>query len=79
VRFTRDGDAFVASLPLPGADAQHLDVAKLDEDLVVTTPSRRRRLRLPRRFAALSLAEARLVGPSLEVRFARPAQGEEAR
>ena len=79
VRFTRDGDEFVASVPLPGADAQHLDVAKLDDDLVVTTPARRRRLRLPRRYAALSLTEARLVGPTLEVRFARPAQGSEGR
>lgn len=71
VRFERDGDDFVATLPLPGADARQLDVAKLDDDLVVTTPARRRRVRLPRRFAALSLAEARLVGPSLVVRFAR--------
>ena len=77
VRFERDGDEFVATLPLPGADPAHLDVAKLDEDLVITTPARRRLVRLPRRFAALSLAEARLSGASLVVRFAR--EGAEAR
>ena len=78
VRFERDGDEFVAVVPLPRAEAQQLDVAKLGEDLVVSTASRRRAIRLPRRLAALSLKGARLAGPSLLVRFARAAEGEAA-
>jgi len=70
VRFARDGDELVASLPLPGADPTQIDVAKLDDELVITMPTRRRRLRLPRRFASLLLAGARLDGGSLLVRFA---------
>jgi arsenite/tail-anchored protein-transporting ATPase len=73
VRFARDGDELVASLPLPGVDPTQLDVAKLGDELVITMPTRRRRLHLPRRFAALSLAGARVDGGSLLVRFARDA------
>jgi len=71
LRFERDGDDYLAIVPLPNASAEDLDVAKLDEDLVIRTASRRRSIRLPRRIALLSLAEARLVDQSLRVRFAR--------
>ena len=71
VRFARSGRDFVAIVPLPHADPRTLDVAKHDDALVVSTPARRRRVRLPRRLAALSLAEARLEGGSLVVRFAQ--------
>ena len=77
VRFTRSGRDYLAIVPLPHADARTLDVAKLEDDLVVTTPARRRRVKLPRRLAAFSLAEARLEGASLVVRFA-PAPAPEA-
>jgi arsenite-transporting ATPase len=73
LRFARDGAGYVAIIPLPHVDAGALDVAKLDDDLVVSTPARRRRVRLPRRLAALSLAEARLDAGSLVVRFEKPA------
>jgi arsenite-transporting ATPase len=79
VRFERDGDGYLAIVPLPQADAQRLDVAKLDDDLVISTPARRRRVRLPRRYAALSLQEAKLAGGSLVVRFARATGAAEAR
>lgn len=77
LRFERDGADFVAVVPLPNASPRDLDVAKLEEDLVIRTASRRRSIRLPRRIAELSLAEARLTGASLRVRFRRaPAEAE---
>jgi len=75
VRFGREGAFYTASVPLPGADAARLDVHKIDDELTITTGVRRRLILLPRRFAPLSLASARLAGPSLEVRFERPAAG----
>ena len=77
VRFSRDGETYLATIPLPGADPARLDVAKLDDELTITAGLRRRQLKLPRRIAPLSLASARLEGPSLVVRFTRPPGGEE--
>jgi arsenite-transporting ATPase len=71
IHFERDGDAYLAVLPLPGARADELDVAKIDDDLIITTPSRRRTLKLPRRIASLDLSGAKLEGAELRVRFAR--------
>ncbi len=71
------GAGVVAALPLPGADPARLAVAKLDDELTITTGTRRRILRLPRRVAALDLAAARLEGPTLLVRF-EPAAGDAA-
>jgi arsenite-transporting ATPase len=74
VRFERDGTGgYRAIVPLPRADREGLDVVKIDDDLVVTTGARRRAIRLPRRVAPLSLAEARVDGDSLVVRFLRRA------
>lgn len=67
--FRREGRAYVAVLPLPGADPAQLDVAKIDDELTVTVGVRRRIVRLPRRFAPLDLRAARLDGGMLEVRF----------
>jgi arsenite-transporting ATPase len=78
VRFSRDGESYLAIVPLPGADPARLDVTKIDDELTITTGVRRRMLKLPRRIAPLSLASAKLEGPSLVVRFVRPAGGTEA-
>jgi arsenite-transporting ATPase len=75
VRFGREGEAYTAVIPLPGAEADQLDVVKVDDELTITTGLRRRILKLPRRIAPLALAAARLDGGSLVVRFARPAAG----
>jgi len=69
VRFERDAGEYVARLPLPGADPARLDVAKVEDELTITTGLRRRSLKLPRRLARLDLASARLEGPSLRVAF----------
>jgi arsenite-transporting ATPase len=59
VRFARDATGYRVDLPLPHAERAALDVAKLDDELVVRSAGRRRALKLPRRLAALSLASAR--------------------
>ena len=73
VRFERDPKGYRAVVPLPLGDPADVDVVKLDDDLIVTTGVRRRAIRLPRRIAPLSLAEARLEDTSLLVRFERGA------
>jgi len=71
VEFEREAGGYVVSLPLPGADPALLDVAKVDDELVVRAGPLRRALRLPRRIAPLDLAGARLVDDRLRVRFSR--------
>jgi len=70
----RDG-AFAVELPLPHARREELDVAKLDDSLLVRAGSLRRAIPLPRRLARLSLASARLDAGRLIVRLA-PAPAE---
>jgi arsenite-transporting ATPase len=71
VVFRRDGDAYLAVVPLPGADPAQLEVAKVEDELTITTGLRRRSLKLPRRMASLVLEAARLDGTSLKVRLRR--------
>jgi arsenite-transporting ATPase len=78
VRYAREGTSYLAMVPLPGAEAARLDVVKLDDELTITSGLRRRILKLPRRIAPLSLASAKLEGPSLVVRFAPAAEAGEA-
>ena len=73
VRFVREGAEYLAIVPFPNADPHHLDVVKVDDELTITTGSRRRSLKLPRRFVPLGLAAARLDGPSMKVAFSREA------
>jgi arsenite-transporting ATPase len=78
VRFAREGADYVAVVPLPGAASDALDVTKIEDELIVTTPARRRALKLPRRMASLHLSAARLEGGSLLAHFTR-APAEEVR
>ncbi len=71
VRFRKEGDGYRAEVPLPHAERESLDVAKLADELLITTGARRRALALPRRIAALDLAGARLEPEGLVVRFER--------
>jgi len=73
VRFMREGSEYLAIVPLPNADPHHLDVVKVDDELTITTGSRRRSLKLPRRFVPLYLTAARLDGPWMKVVFSREA------
>jgi arsenite/tail-anchored protein-transporting ATPase len=80
VRFERTRGAYWVRVPMPGVDPARLEVAVVDGDLVISTPARRRRLALPRRFAPLQLRAARVDGGTLHVRFERdvPARAAEA-
>jgi len=71
VRFRRDGSKYIAVVPLPHADPEHLDVAKIEDELTITTDSRRRSFKLPRRFASLELQSARIEGSTMRVEFGR--------
>ncbi|HKA14635.1 MAG TPA: TRC40/GET3/ArsA family transport-energizing ATPase [Myxococcota bacterium] len=71
VRFARERGAYWVRVPVPGVDPARLDVAVVGGDLVISTPARRRRLSLPRRYAPLSLRAARVHGGTLHVRFER--------
>jgi arsenite/tail-anchored protein-transporting ATPase len=71
VRFGRARGAYWVRVPLPGADPKSLDVAVIGGELVISTPARRRKLALPRRFAPLALCEARVDRGTLHVRFER--------
>jgi arsenite/tail-anchored protein-transporting ATPase len=75
VRYSRERGAYWVRVPVPGADAAQLDVAKVGGDLVISTPARRRKLLLPRRFAPLHLRAARVEGGTLHVRLERAAEG----
>jgi len=74
LRWSRSQQGYRLSLPLPGARSDDLDVAKVEDELVVTSASLRRAIVLPRRVAGLDLAAARLERGRLVVRFAAAAE-----
>ena len=81
LRFARRADAsghFRIDLPLPHAQREHLDVAKLDDALLIRTGAWRRAIPLPRRLARLSLHSARLDAGQLVVRLAPAAVAADA-
>jgi arsenite-transporting ATPase len=69
IRFAAENGGYRMEIPLPHAGSQQLDVVKIDDDLVVTTATRRRCLPLPRRIAHLELSRANLRGRSLVAHF----------
>lgn len=78
VRFVRRANGYRVHLPLPGASAADLDVAKVEDELLVTAGARRRALKLPGRIAACTLSGASLSRGELVVSFdalAEPAPG----
>lgn len=73
LRFTRGGKGEMrVELPLPHARKDALDVAKLDDALLVRTGNRRRAIPLPRKLAALALVGAKLEAGVLTVRLGAP-------
>ena len=69
LRFEGHADAPTLCLAMPGVAPGDLEVVKVDGDLIITTPRRRRSIPLPRRVARLSLLSARLEAGQLEVAF----------
>jgi arsenite-transporting ATPase len=70
LRFVRTKTGVRATLPLPEARAEDLDVVKLEGELVIATGGQRRSLPLPRHVVPLALARARLSAGTLTVDFA---------
>jgi arsenite-transporting ATPase len=71
IRFERSA----ALVPLPGATADDLEVAKVEGELVVRSGDRRRAIVLPRGLARQSLVGAALADGELRVEFAAPDAG----
>jgi arsenite-transporting ATPase len=70
LRFVRTKAGVRATLPLPEARAEDLEVAKLEGEVVITSGGQRRALPLPRHVAPLALARARLAAGTLTLDFA---------
>jgi arsenite-transporting ATPase len=70
LRFVRTKAGVRATLPLPEASADALDVVKLEGELVITTGGQRRALPLPRHVVPLALSRARLAAGTLTLDFA---------
>ena len=71
LRFDRSPQGYRVRIPLPGASADDLDVVAVDGELMVRAAARRRSIKLPPRFASLSLETARLERGELIVCFGR--------
>ncbi len=67
VRFHAVETGYRVEIPLPHASRDALDVAKLDDQLVVRSGARRRAVPLPRRLARMVLSSARLEDGCLRV------------
>jgi len=74
MRFRRAKGEYRVELPLPHASADALDVAKLDDALLVRAGNRRRSIPLPRKLAPLALVGAKLDAGQLVVRLAQPSE-----
>jgi arsenite-transporting ATPase len=75
LRFRRSKGEYRVEVPLPHARPESLDVAKLDDALIVQTGGQRRAIPLPRRLAQLSLVGAKLDAGLLVVRLAASSDG----
>jgi arsenite-transporting ATPase len=58
IRFAAESGGYRVEIPLPHASAGQLEVAKIDDQLVIETGTRRRSLPLPRRIANLEFSRA---------------------
>jgi len=70
IRFQAEKGGYRVEVPLPHTASRQLDVAKIDDELVIETGTRRRCLPLPRRIAHLELSHATQRDGSLVVHFA---------
>lgn len=65
IRFRRSGAGARAVVPLPGADPRALEVATVDDELVVRSGARRRAIPLPRSLAGFEVRRAAYRGDAL--------------
>jgi len=69
LRFEREGTGGRMRLPMKGRDASALDVARIEDELVVGVAGRRRRIPLPLAFARLDVSRVSFEGEELVVAF----------
>jgi len=72
LRFERDEEGGSVRLPLPGVDPSELEVARVEDELVVGVASRRRKIALPAGFARLEIEQVSIRNDQLVVRFGEP-------
>lgn len=75
IRFEAEDSGYRMEVPLPHAGSRPLDVAMVDDELVIETGTRRRSLPLPRRIAQLELTQVKRRDHSLVVHFAAASGG----
>lgn len=68
MRVAKDGDGMVLELRLPYADGR-LDLARKDDELIVTVGSYRRSIMLPQSLRRREVVDAGFEGPVLRIRF----------
>lgn len=71
MRFERDAAGSRIRLPLPGIDPQALDVARIEDELVVGVANRRRKIALPAGFSKLEVESVSYRDGELLVSFGR--------
>ncbi|MGH0035841.1 MAG: TRC40/GET3/ArsA family transport-energizing ATPase [Myxococcota bacterium] len=75
LRFERRAGGYLAHWPVPGPRPETLDVAKVEDELVVRVRDRRRAFVLPRRMAPLHLEGATWKAGELVISFAARPEG----
>jgi len=70
LRFERDAEGTRVRLPLPGLDPAKLEVARVEDELVVAVAGRRRRIALPVGFSKLEVERVAYRDEQLVVAFA---------
>ncbi|MCB0043524.1 MAG: hypothetical protein KDE23_27745, partial [Caldilinea sp.] len=70
LRFERDAEGGRLRLPLPGVDPGALEVARVDDELVVGFEGARRKIALPTGLAKLDVSGVAYHGGELVVSFA---------
>ncbi len=59
-------------MPLPNSSPRALEVAKVDDELVITVGLRRRAMKLPRGIVPLDIHDAKFEADCLVIRFLAP-------
>jgi arsenite/tail-anchored protein-transporting ATPase len=75
MRFERDSAGARIRLPLPGLDPKSLEVARVEDELLVGVAGRRRKIALPAGFSKLEVEGLVYRDDQLVVSFERPSSG----
>jgi arsenite-transporting ATPase len=78
MRFERDEQGARLRLPLPGLDPKRLEVARIEDELVIGAGDRRRKIALPVGMAKLEVDRVRYHEDHLIVSFSEPETGADA-